>query len=99
MEVFDFIVGDDGDLFIKNGDLAFGESTEQHQRDLVLAMPGEFRQSPLIGCGIRTELLNSIAPDELRIAIQREFERDGMQVVRLAVNGDAISIDAHYVEA
>lgn len=99
MEVFDFIVGEDGDLFFKGGDLSFGESTEQHQRDLMLAMPGEFRQWPLIGAGIRTELLNSISPDELRIAIQREMERDGMRVVKLNVRGESINLEGHYGEA
>lgn len=96
MLVFDFILDLDDDILFKDGDLAIGESTELHQRDLVVAMPGEFRQWPTIGAGIRTELLNSITPDEIRVALQRELERDGLRVARLLVKGGGIEIDASY---
>lgn len=99
MEVFDFITGDDGDILFKDGDLAIGESTEHHQRDLLLAMPGDFRQHPTVGVGIRMELNNSITQDELRIALQREMERDGMVVASVVVRGEDIDIKGSYGEA
>lgn len=97
MEVFDFIVGDDGDLVFKNGDIELGESTLLHQRDLLLAYPGEFRQYPIIGAAIRQELNNNIGADELRQRIQREMERDGMRVGKLDVDETGnIDIEAEY---
>jgi hypothetical protein len=96
MEVFDFLFGADGDLAIDNGDLAFGESTLQHQRDLLLATKGSFRQFPLVGVGIRLELLNTATADEVRVAIQRELEQDGMKVQKLLVRGEDIDLEASY---
>ncbi|HRF82633.1 MAG TPA: hypothetical protein PL070_21410 [Flavobacteriales bacterium] len=97
MEVFDFLSDQDDDLYIEDGDLAFGESTLQHQRDLLLIQPGELRQFPLIGAGIHRELLNSAGPDELRVVIQREMERDGMVVDRLSITRDYdVELVAHY---
>lgn len=100
MEVFDFILNDSGDLQFRLGDLMVDESTQQHQRDLLLAVPGDIRQFPLIGAGIRMELLNNITPDELRIAIQREMERDGMEVTRLRIDtAGNMELEAHYADA
>ncbi|MEO8589493.1 MAG: hypothetical protein ABI432_09005 [Flavobacteriales bacterium] len=97
MEVFDFTFDDTGDLFIKNGDLGYGESTLEHQRDLLIAVPGDIRQFPLIGVGLRMEMLNSVGPDEIRLAIQREMERDGMQVTKLeVVESEQITLNAAY---
>jgi hypothetical protein len=100
MEVFDFIFDEDGDLFVQGGDLALGESTLDHQRDLILAAKGDFRQWPLIGVAIRTELLNAIGPSDIRVAIQREMERDGMAVSKLVVTNELdIDLVASYRDA
>ncbi len=84
-DVFDFLEGADGDLAIKGGDLAFGESTLQHQRDLLVAVPGEFKQTPWIGVGLKTSLLDEESPASLRQRIQRNMERDGMRIGRLRI--------------
>ena len=97
MEVFDFIVDSNGDLFIQDGDLAFGESTLHHQRDLLIAQKGDFKQWPLIGVGINLELLNTVGPDELRVNIQREMEQDGMRIKQLRILADYnIDLIAYY---
>lgn len=85
MEVHDFILGDDMDLSIVDGDLDFGESTLEHQRDILLAQKGSFRQVPLVGVGITTELLNDQNEDEFRRTVQEQMELDGMKVARLVV--------------
>lgn len=96
MEVRDFLFGDDGDLAIVHGDLAYGESTLQHQRDLLVANKGSFRQDPLIGVGINEMLLDNTTADELRTVIQRELERDGMVLSRLRVTLEDVYIEAEY---
>lgn len=100
MEVFDFILDDTGDLVMASGDLVVDESTLGHQRDLLLANKGDFRQFPLIGVGVERELLNDIGPSDLRVMIQREFERDGMLIDRLRVTGELeVDIVARYRDA
>ncbi len=42
-----------GDLLIKDGDFVIGESDEQNLEDLVMAMQGDFKASPLTGAGGR----------------------------------------------
>lgn len=97
MEVFDFLSDENDDLYIVDGDLAFGESTLQHQRDLLLIQPGELRQFPRIGAGIHRELLNSASPDDMRVIIQREMEADGMIVDKLTVTKEFdVELIAHY---
>lgn len=83
MEVHDFLLGDDMDLSIRDGDFDFGESTLEHQRDILLATKGSFRQVPLVGVGITTELLNDMDGDEFRRLVQQQMEQDGMKVARL----------------
>lgn len=100
MEVFDFILDDNGDLLMQGGDLLVAESTLQHQRDLLLASKGDFRQFPLIGVGVERELLNDIGPTDLRVMIQREFERDGMLISRLFITGELqVDVQASYRDA
>ncbi|MBS1944773.1 MAG: hypothetical protein JST98_06115 [Bacteroidetes bacterium] len=86
MEVHDFILGDDLDLTIVDGDFERGESTLEHQRDILLATKGSFRQVPDVGVGVVQELLNDAGYEELRRTIQGELEKDGMAVQRLRAN-------------
>lgn len=83
MEVHDFLLGDDMDLTIVDGDFEWGESTQEHQRDILLATKGSFRQVPDVGVGVVQELLNDASYDEIRRTIQQELEKDGMAVKRL----------------
>lgn len=100
MEVFDILLDEDSDLQVANGDFVVGESTMQHQRDLLIAVPGDIRQFPLIGAGIRMELLDNVSRTELRMSIQREMERDGMRVsvLRIDVDGN-VELQANYADA
>jgi hypothetical protein len=69
-----------GDLAIKNGDLVIGESTLQHQRLLLLATKGGFKQNPTVGVDISSYMLDDSSVDELHGDIQQQFETDGMKV-------------------
>lgn len=85
MEVHDWLLGEDLDLAIQDGDFVYGESTEEHQRDLLLATKGSFRQSPTIGVGVSQMLLDNASNESLTRLIQQEMERDGMTVDHLTV--------------
>lgn len=94
--MIDFLVDDNHDLRIENGDLVLGDASLQHQNHIILAEKGEYKESPEIGVGILTEL-NNENPRELLTKIRRNFEYDGMSVntLKIATNGNIV-IDAEY---
>lgn len=85
----DLFLDTDLDLFIKNGDLAIGESTLQHEKLILLTEKGHWREYPFVGVGLQQYLLDddlSPLPEE----IQKQDELDGLTVYRLDVydNGE-----------
>lgn len=98
MEVIDYIEDEDGDLRIRNSDFLTGESTEQHQKDLLIADPGQYKIFPTIGVGIDSYLNDDVSKDELERKISAAFEDDGMRVGLIEVKGvDDLRINAEYI--
>ena len=95
VEVFDYISDDNLDLIIRNGDFVVSESTQKHQRDLLLANKGEYKQNPTIGVGIDTFLLSEKNRDDVEAEVTSEFENDGMRIRRL----EARSVSEFEIEA
>jgi hypothetical protein len=97
MDVFDFKVAEDGDLAIINGDIDLGESTLQHQHNLLLSEKGEYKQYPTVGVGIINYLSDDADANDLQTAIQRELEADGVDISLLKINGfNNIQIEGNY---
>lgn len=84
-----------GDLLFVAGDIAYGESTLQHQRDLLLARQGDYRYAPTVGIGVKDYEKEDDAETLLR-AISQQFTQDGMNVLRVAFANNKISVDASY---
>lgn len=84
-----------GTLPIVNGDFVMGESTVQHQRRLLKAQPGEYKQHLLTGVGIDNSL-DDENPDNLIRETRRQFVQDGMTVDTLLITENGIAADAHY---
>jgi len=99
-EVFDFI--DDvttGDLMIRNGDFVTGESTLQHQQDLLLGEKGQYRLYPDVGVSFQQFVNDNADFDDLNAAIQSEFVKDGMRIGKLVIKDiENIEISAQYNE-
>ena len=84
------------DLKIVDGDFVIGESTLQHQRHLLLAEKGDYKQDPTIGVGIGSFLLDDDVEGMLR-EVNIEFLRDGMNVTKVGMTKDGkLEIDADY---
>ena len=85
------------DLSIANGDFITAESTEQHQRLLLTAMPGEYKQKPLLGVGLANYLLEE-RPGNLLSTIRYEFVKDGMRVDAISFSNEGtLIVKADYV--
>ncbi|KAA6339870.1 hypothetical protein EZS27_012235 [termite gut metagenome] len=85
-----------GDIDLSTKDIFYGESTEQHQRDILLCGKGHFKSSPLTGVDAAS-YLNDENPDEFLRAARKEFSRDGMKVKSLSVVEGELNVKAEYV--
>lgn len=84
------------DLNILNGDFSVIESTEQHQRLLLIATPGEYKQKPLSGVGLSNYLLDE-RPGNLLNNIRSQFAKDGMSVKTVTISEEGtLTIQADY---
>lgn len=85
MQATDLLLTVDYDLALTEaGDLAVEASDGQHLTLLLLTNQGEWRESPLVGVGLRRYQNAPLGPAETA-ALQREvavqLERDGYQVL------------------
>ncbi len=87
---------EDGDLDLTTGDLCYTTSDYQHQKDILLARKGYYKEHPETGVGIE-DYRNETEPEELLRSIRQEFAADGMKVSKVAIadNGN-IETDASY---
>ena len=68
--------------------------TGQHQRDILLADKGHYKESPETGVGA-LEYMNDNEPDRLLRSIRKEFTRDGMKVSKVSLD----NVVAEYEES
>lgn len=85
---------DTGDIDTTGSDISFVESTLQHQRDLLLTIKGELKDSPSVGVGV-VDFVNDEDSAELSTEIRNQFRKDGMTIREIAVS-ETIKIDAAY---
>lgn len=85
-----------GDLSLVNQDIQMGESTRQHQADILMSSPGDWSDSPLTGVG-GIDYINENDPSGLLRSVSQQMQKDGMKIIRVgyAIDG-VIEIDAHY---
>ena len=71
------------------------ESTEAHQKDLLLAEKGWFKFSQTYGAGLTTAI-NDEGFGNILHSVRTEFQRDGMAVEQVILKEGNIHVDAHY---
>ena len=84
-----------GDLLIVNGDFVSVESTEEHQKSIILDGPGEYPFAPLATVGVWS-YIDDEGPQKLTQAIAAKFTQDGMEVNSISVQAGVINVDAYY---
>ena len=102
MAVKDILLGDDGDLIIKNGDFLVGDSDVQHVNDIIEASPGYYKQFPILGVGIDSYMNSSGKEQQLNNAIRINLESDSYQLNGVDILTDAGIINSNtqiYVDA
>ena len=97
MKVFDLLLDDDLDLDVRGGDFAITESTQQHQKLILETEKGEWRESPAVGVGINSMLLDEAPAGDIILEIQQQVEADGQVISQLTVTADKkLSLIASY---
>lgn len=76
-------------------DLVVGDVTYQNQALILQAQKGEWKEKPMLGCGIG-DMTNDEDTGNWKRAIREELGRDGIKVKQLKINGEQIEIDADY---
>lgn len=83
----DILKTESGELKIVNGDIVIGDSTLQHQRDILLSRKCDIRNKPSLAVGLQDyrndEGITNGNNNDLTTAIRREFKRDGMTVYKI----------------
>lgn len=84
----DFLLDEDLDLVIVNGDAVMGFCTAQNQQKILMLNQGELKHAPLIGVCLQDWLLDD-GEDILSLQhkIQDQFETDGQIIRKLDVTG------------
>ena len=95
--MLDILLDTSFDLQITGGDFVSGESARQHQQLLLLIEKGELREFPTRGVGAQSWLLDDIQAGDFNAAVKREFEADGMKVLRVSGSQPGkLTIEAFY---
>lgn len=92
----DILFDETGDLAVSSdGDFVCGDATLQHQNDILMAMPGHYRNNPKTGVGILT-FLNDESPADMLQAVKEGLTADGMKVKTATYKNGKLIIEARY---
>lgn len=85
----DIYLAPDGDVDFTTGDLlnaTDGEATAQHKRDILVAAPGDYHESPTTGVAA-VEYIQGDTELFLR-DVRKQMQADGITVKEVAFDGD-----------
>lgn len=92
----DIQLDNNDDLKIENGDLTIAFSDYQHQKHIISANKGEFKEFPELGADIEGHLSNDQFVDFL-IEAKKNLEYDGMKINNIKFEEDGnLTIDGYY---
>lgn len=91
----DYLLDENNDLLIVDGDFAKGDADLQNQKLLLFAAPGSYKQYPTVGVDIINFLKDDNQAAMLR-EIRQQFSQDGMTVKQLSYANGKLNINAPY---
>lgn len=84
------------DLHLAEGDFQVGLSEPQHQKAILTAEKGQWKEHPEVGVGIAQMLADDLYT-EMLIEVKKQLEYDGMQINDVALQeGGKLLIDGTY---
>ncbi len=88
----DLLTNETGDLLIRNGDFAIGDSRANTVERILQAYPGEFKEKPLLGCNIK-EQINGVPSPFWRGNATNQLQTEGINVKRLDITDTGVEIE------
>jgi len=73
----DFLLDDQNDLLIKDGDFVVGESLTQEVSIILRLNQGELKSDPLLGANLIRLINSAVSEDQLQTIIKMHLQRDG----------------------
>lgn len=73
----DFLLDENGDLAIENGDFVIRDSKEQDVATLIMANKGEFKEFPLVGFGAINYVKSEVSEVEFKRDLKVQLEYVG----------------------
>jgi hypothetical protein len=95
MATGDFLLDDDDELLMRTGDFVIGDASKQHAKCLVRAVPGQYRQWPMVGADVFSQL-NGPNPDVWVRNLRLQLEADGMAVEEVSYRTNKLTINGRY---
>ncbi|MCL2290822.1 MAG: hypothetical protein FWC34_09020 [Bacteroidetes bacterium] len=91
------LLGQDGDVMIRNGSMVVGDSSLQNQYMILVAQKNEFKEYPTLGVGV-SDMLGDDDVLEWKKRIREEFKKDDLKVNKtdLDLQTGELEIDAKY---
>lgn len=89
----DFLLDENGDLLIQNGDLVVGPSDNQHIDDIISSFAGFFKENPNLGVGINQDIKSQNGKGIVNTILQ-QLQSDGYQVpsVDTKINNGVLTV-------
>ncbi|WP_228235941.1 hypothetical protein [Allomuricauda sp. M10] len=89
----DFLLDDDGDLLIQNGDFVIGDSLDQEVQAVLEMAQGELKEDPVLGADLFRMVHSNATEADLKQRVKLQLARDGKNYdeikerMRLRTNG------------
>jgi hypothetical protein len=97
MKVFDFLLDENFDLKIENGDLVIGESTKQHVILILATAQGSWRKAPFAGANFAQNInTNNINNSSMTANMKKALELDGLKIRKLIITQQGIDFEGEY---
>lgn len=81
------------DLVIANGKFAIDDSLHQHVSDILESAPGNYKQSPLLGCDVTNLINGSNTSVEVERAIRLQMLQDGISVAEVSLRNNELIVN------
>lgn len=95
MAAQDFLLDENWDLLIENGDLIIGNANQQHIALIVVTGPGHWKENPFLGFNAALYEGSNTNPTEMRTNLSEQLQSDNNVLNQLTVsNGFIVNIDA-----
>lgn len=73
----DFLLDNEDDLLIEDGDFVIGESTMQDVGIILKAVPGEIKNDPILGAALFAKVKSGASQLEIEAIVKKHLKRDG----------------------